>query len=79
MLSASKLKYYFPIIPCHDFPVSRHENLPDYLLSSFLYFFKKSSLKKKSDYFLAIFCRIFRHPSFFFPCLSIFIFVLKYK
>ena len=50
MLSALILKYYFPIIPCH-FPVSRHENFPDYFLSSFLYFFLKSSLKRKSDYF----------------------------
>ena len=39
MLSALILKYYFPIIPCH-FPVSRHENFPDYFPSSFLYFFK---------------------------------------
>ena len=35
MLSALNLKYYFPIIPCH-FPISRHENFPDYFLSSFL-------------------------------------------
>ena len=43
MLSALILKYYFPIIPCH-FPVSRHENFPDYSLSLFLCFLK-------SDYF----------------------------
>ena len=39
MLSALILKYYFPIIPCH-FPVSRHENFPDYFLSLFLCFLK---------------------------------------
>ena len=50
MLSALILKYYFPIIPCH-FPVSRHENFPDYFLSFFFVLFKKSSLKRKSDYF----------------------------
>ena len=63
MLSALNLKYYFPIIPCH-FPISRHENFPDYFLSSFLYFFFLIFFKEKKWLFSAIFCWISCHPSF---------------